>query len=642
MPSAIDPTKPVQGNPTTESVRENFAAAKSEIETLQLTAGVGPQGPIGPVGPSGTIAIGTVTTGNPGTNATVTNSGTPQNATFNFLIPRGDAGTGGGGITQTQAVDAVRQGAVRFEEVPATNAVAWPTTPNVAATAPILGTGWTLASGSGATGTYTHAAGNGEVLAYPVAVTQNDWYQILVTATRTSPVPLWGDQEVNLYFESAPGNHDQHIRELVPGSGQNTWIVRATGNLSRLVIEPDWNWSGNFTLTRIVRATTPGNSRTFTIRDFAVTSRTTNLMLGTDAGRWVTGSNNILIGGQGTGQSNTTGNNNTALGDSALSANVGSSFHTAIGYHALRQHLSTSNASVAIGVYCLRESVGDNHMVAIGPNCMSNFRYGSYNTVVGPSAMGSLFTGSNNIALGYGAGSSESVSGDGLAIANDCIFIGNYSYSAAQNQNDEIVIGNWANGHGSRTITLGNDNVTSIHSNVQTISTLSDSRVKANVEAANLDLCLDAVKNLPVSRWAWQPIAGAHPDRNVTGFMAEDLAKVFPKSVTKLDTRLPIRDAQGQLQMIAPPVRAPRPRPKGAQPTEEFVPTETEPPRVPKMQEFKGLQYVQPTELLPTLWGAVQRLIEKNDELERRLAEFAPKQPEPKRQPEPQKRRGGD
>ncbi len=35
MTSAIDPTKPVAGNPTTQSVRDNFAAAKSEIEALQ-------------------------------------------------------------------------------------------------------------------------------------------------------------------------------------------------------------------------------------------------------------------------------------------------------------------------------------------------------------------------------------------------------------------------------------------------------------------------------------------------------------------------------------------------------------------------------------------------------------------------------
>ncbi len=41
MSSAIDPTKPVSGTPTTASVRANFAAAKSEIEALQgATAGL--------------------------------------------------------------------------------------------------------------------------------------------------------------------------------------------------------------------------------------------------------------------------------------------------------------------------------------------------------------------------------------------------------------------------------------------------------------------------------------------------------------------------------------------------------------------------------------------------------------------------
>lgn len=35
MTSAIDPTKPVFGTPTTQSVRDNFSAAKSEIESLQ-------------------------------------------------------------------------------------------------------------------------------------------------------------------------------------------------------------------------------------------------------------------------------------------------------------------------------------------------------------------------------------------------------------------------------------------------------------------------------------------------------------------------------------------------------------------------------------------------------------------------------
>lgn len=37
MASAIDATKPVSVNPTTQSVRDNFAAAKAEIEALQLS-----------------------------------------------------------------------------------------------------------------------------------------------------------------------------------------------------------------------------------------------------------------------------------------------------------------------------------------------------------------------------------------------------------------------------------------------------------------------------------------------------------------------------------------------------------------------------------------------------------------------------
>lgn len=37
MASAIDITKPVEGNPTTQSVRDNFAAAKNEIEALQTS-----------------------------------------------------------------------------------------------------------------------------------------------------------------------------------------------------------------------------------------------------------------------------------------------------------------------------------------------------------------------------------------------------------------------------------------------------------------------------------------------------------------------------------------------------------------------------------------------------------------------------
>ena len=46
-----------------------------------------------------TIAVGTVSTGAPGSSAVVVNSGTSTSAVFDFTIPRGDPGTSGGGST---------------------------------------------------------------------------------------------------------------------------------------------------------------------------------------------------------------------------------------------------------------------------------------------------------------------------------------------------------------------------------------------------------------------------------------------------------------------------------------------------------------------------------------------------------------
>ena len=61
--------------------------------------GVGPTGPTGPAGPA-TISIGTTTTGDPGTDAIVFNSGTSENVVLDFTIPQGPTGaTGATGAT---------------------------------------------------------------------------------------------------------------------------------------------------------------------------------------------------------------------------------------------------------------------------------------------------------------------------------------------------------------------------------------------------------------------------------------------------------------------------------------------------------------------------------------------------------------
>lgn len=54
------------------------------------TGAVGPKGDQGDPGEAATITIGTVTTGAPGSDAEITNSGTDQNAVFDFVLPEAE------------------------------------------------------------------------------------------------------------------------------------------------------------------------------------------------------------------------------------------------------------------------------------------------------------------------------------------------------------------------------------------------------------------------------------------------------------------------------------------------------------------------------------------------------------------------
>lgn len=56
------------------------------------TGGIGPQGP---AGQSATVAVGTTTTGEPGSQAIVTNGGTESAAVLNFVVPQGPVGPDG-------------------------------------------------------------------------------------------------------------------------------------------------------------------------------------------------------------------------------------------------------------------------------------------------------------------------------------------------------------------------------------------------------------------------------------------------------------------------------------------------------------------------------------------------------------------
>lgn len=66
----------------------------------------GEPGPKGADGTAATVSVGTVTTGEPGTDAAVTNAGTSAAAVLNFTIPRGEKGeTGATGATGQKGAD---------------------------------------------------------------------------------------------------------------------------------------------------------------------------------------------------------------------------------------------------------------------------------------------------------------------------------------------------------------------------------------------------------------------------------------------------------------------------------------------------------------------------------------------------------
>ena len=80
-----------------ERIRRRFDDDKHCKRLYSPTIPIGITGPTGPTGPAGpaTITIGTVTTGAPGTEATVTNSGTAENVILDFVIPAGPTGPTG-------------------------------------------------------------------------------------------------------------------------------------------------------------------------------------------------------------------------------------------------------------------------------------------------------------------------------------------------------------------------------------------------------------------------------------------------------------------------------------------------------------------------------------------------------------------
>ncbi len=132
------------------------------------TSGIGPTGPTGPQGPA-TITVGTTSTGAPGSDASVINTGTNENVVLAFTIPTGATGPQGlpGEIGATGPTGPI--GATGPQGLPGTVGATGPTGP-IGATGPVgldgetptitIGTVTTGAPGTDAEATITGIAPN--------------------------------------------------------------------------------------------------------------------------------------------------------------------------------------------------------------------------------------------------------------------------------------------------------------------------------------------------------------------------------------------------------------------------------------------------------------------------------------------------
>ncbi|GIK60743.1 MAG: hypothetical protein HND39_12205 [Ignavibacteriota bacterium] len=174
---------------------------------------------------------------------------------------------------------------------------------------------------------------------------------------------------------------------------------------------------------------------------------------------------------------NTTGYNNSAFGYQSLGSNSTGSNNSAFGVHSL--YNNNANENTAFGNNSLYSNTTGVNNTAVGFNALYDNETGWNNTAVGHHSLENN-TGNYNTAIGYNAGSSVTTGLNLTLIGIDA----NPSSPTATDQ-----------------VTLGNQFVSSLRCNVQTITSLSDARDKKNI--TDLTLGLDFITKLKPRQFNW-------------------------------------------------------------------------------------------------------------------------------------------
>ncbi len=296
-----------------------------------------------------------------------------------------------------------------------------------------------------------------------------------------------------------------------------------------------------------------------------------NTALGWTSMNWnTTGTFNTAIGAASL-VLNTTASRNTAVGADALGAQgfdngqtPWNSDNTAVGYQALRLNQPTADSNgvrnTAVGAFSLAANTTGLDNTALGVTSLSSNQTGFANTAVGVNAMVNNNTGNWNVAVGGDALRDNTSGGGNIAIG--------HSSAAGFNGNNQLFIGNglgtliWGDidtkrvaigmTGGSYQLQLATDSAGKPGGG--SWANTSDARLKRDIHP--LEGALDRLLRLRGVSFAWVHPA-AHGGHEVEqGFLAQDVARVFPEWVQEVapqgeDARL-VGPGEGVLALTLP------------------------------------------------------------------------------------------
>lgn len=249
-----------------------------------------------------------------------------------------------------------------------------------------------------------------------------------------------------------------------------------------------------------------------------LTTATQNIAIGDNAGRSSTATGHISIGYQ-AGYSHTSGSETTNIGYEAGYSNTTSGWRTMFGYQAGKNNTGPFN--VFMGARAVSSGTGNGiQNVMIGYEAGKSLTNGSRNTAVGNSSMRAPSASEDNVAIGHEAlkasGSKYyntavgSKAGDSVTTGQNLTMIGYDADASSATATNEI--------------TLGDANIATLRCQVQTISALSDSRDKTNIQPSTYGL--DLISQLQPVTFDWNMRDGAKVGQKDLGFIAQELQEV--------------------------------------------------------------------------------------------------------------------